>query len=323
MSLNSVNTNIGAMIALQSLNKTNASLAAVQKQISTGSRVADSTDDGAAYAVAQAVRSTIGGLTTANQQLGNVQGLLATTQSGLNDVSTTMASMRDVLVSLSDANVSGNERTQYQAQYASLLANVKTDIQDASYSGKTLIGNITGSSGTFSRVATVRNESGASYGLATFGGNAMYGAINIAFSNATPGVAHVATVAYVAATTTGAVVHTVAHVAYVATGPNTATGSNAAGIAALLTASGSFISQMNNLGGALNTVGAEVNYVNNQVTYNNNKVDALNTGLGSLVDADLAKESAQLQALQIRQQLGTQALSLANQAPQTLLSLFK
>ena len=49
----------------------------------------------------------------------------------------------------------------------------------------------------------------------------------------------------------------------------------------------------------------------------------LNTGLGSLVDADLAKESAQLQALQIRQQLGTQALSMANQAPQTLLSLFK
>ena len=74
---------------------------------------------------------------------------------------------------------------------------------------------------------------------------------------------------------------------------------------------------------ALNTVGSEVNYVSNQITYNGDKIDALNTGLGSLVDADLAKESAQLQALQIRQQLGTQALSLANQAPQTLLSLFK
>ncbi len=113
MSLNSVNTNIGAMIALESLNKTNASLAATQKQISTGSRVADSTDDGAAYAVAQSVRSTIGALTTANQQLGNVQGLLSTTQTGLNDISNTMASMRDVLVTLSDSNVSGNERTQY------------------------------------------------------------------------------------------------------------------------------------------------------------------------------------------------------------------
>ena len=60
-----------------------------------------------------------------------------------------------------------------------------------------------------------------------------------------------------------------------------------------------------------------------QVSYNNDKIDALNSGLGSLIDADLAKESAQLQALQIRQQLGTQALSIANQAPQSLLSLFK
>jgi flagellin len=327
MSLNSVNTNIGAMIALESLNKTNASLGSTQKQVSTGLRVADSTDDGAAYAVAQSVRSTVGGLTTANQQLGNVQGLLSTTQSGMNDISNTMASMRDVLVTLSDSNVSGNERTQYQAQYQSLLANVKSDIQDASYGGKTLIGNITGSSGTFSRVATVRNESGASYGLASFGGSAMYNAIAFAFG---PGVAGAGTawntagIASHGAGNTGA--GSANAIASQGVSYNTApipSTSNAAGIAALITAGGTFIQQMNSVGTALNTVGSEVNYVNNQISYNNDKVDALNTGLGALVDADLAKESAQLQALQIRQQLGTQALSLANQAPQTLLSLFK
>jgi len=49
----------------------------------------------------------------------------------------------------------------------------------------------------------------------------------------------------------------------------------------------------------------------------------LNSGIGNLVDADLAKESANLQALQVKQQLGTQALSIANQAPQALLSLFR
>ena len=85
----------------------------------------------------------------------------------------------------------------------------------------------------------------------------------------------------------------------------------------------SFINKMNSVNNELNTIGAAVNYVNNQVSYNSDKIDALNSGLGSLVDADLAQELAQLQALQIRQQLGTQALSLANQAPQTLLSLFK
>ncbi len=117
MSLNSVNTNMGAMVALQSLETTQKQLSATQKQISTGYRVADSTDDGAAYAIVQGVRSTVGALTSANQQLGNVQGLLSTTQSSLNDVSNTMQSMRDVLVKLSDQNVSGNERTQYAAQY--------------------------------------------------------------------------------------------------------------------------------------------------------------------------------------------------------------
>ena len=106
-------------------------------------------------------------LTTANQQLGNVQGLLSTTQSGLNDVSNTMASMRDVLVSLADGNVSGNQRTQYQTQYKSLLANVKTFLQDSNYNGKTLIGNITGRSGNVaSRSATwCATRHGATYGI--------------------------------------------------------------------------------------------------------------------------------------------------------------
>lgn len=283
MSLNSVNTNLGAMIALQSLNKTNDQLSVAQKRVSTGFRVSDSTDDGAAYAVAQSVRSTVGALTSANQQLGNVQGLLSTTQSGLNNISNTMNSMRDVLVKLSDANVQGNDRTNYQRQYQSLIANVQTFIQDASYNGKTLIGDLSGSNGTFARVAVARNESGSSYGIATFGGSALYGSINF-----------------------------------------TTTQMNAAAtIAALITASGTFINQMNSVGRALNSIGSSINYVANQISYNKDKIDALNAGLGALVDADLARESAQLQALQIRQQLGTQALSLANQAPQTLLSLFK
>jgi flagellin len=283
MSLNSVNTNMGAMIALESLNRTNEALSVAQKRVSTGFRVADATDDGAAYAVAQSVRSTVGALTSANQQLGNVQGLLSTTQSGLNNVSNTMASMRDVLVKLSDGNVQGNDRANYEKQYQSLLANVQTFIQDASYNGKTLIGDLSGSNGTFARVAVARNESGSSYGIATFGGSALYGSINF--------------------TTTQM--------------------DAAATIAALITAGGTFITQMNAVGKALNDIGSSINYVKNQISYNNDKIDALNGGLGSLVDADLAKESAQLQALQIRQQLGTQALSLANQAPQTLLSLFK
>ena len=73
----------------------------------------------------------------------------------------------------------------------------------------------------------------------------------------------------------------------------------------------------------LNQIGVDSNALSSQITFNSNKIDALNSGLGSLVDADLSKESAVLQSLQVKQQLGTQALSIANQSPQALLSLFK
>ena len=74
---------------------------------------------------------------------------------------------------------------------------------------------------------------------------------------------------------------------------------------------------------ALNQFGTDSQYVENQIGFNSDKIDALNSGVGALVDADLAKESAKLQSLQTRQQLGIQTLGLANQGPQVLLSLFR
>jgi flagellin len=74
---------------------------------------------------------------------------------------------------------------------------------------------------------------------------------------------------------------------------------------------------------ALNNFGAQMQYVENQMVYNSKKIDAMEDGLGALVDADLAKESSKLQALQTRQQLGVQTLGIANQGPQVLLSLFR
>ena len=286
MALESIITNVGANIALQSLETTQQKLAVTQKQISTGYSVADAVDNGAAYAIAQRVRSDVGALTSANQQLGYVQGLLSVTVSGLNSVSNTLNSARDVLIKLADGTVQGNSRTQYIAQYQSLLQNVKSDIQNADYNGKTLIGNITGSIGTDSAVNVITNEVGNTYNIATFSGSVLYNSVNF----------------------TSTVLGSATQVAaLIGTGATTAT----------------FINQLNSVGTALNTYGAATNYVTNQVNYNNNKITALNDGLGALIDANLAQESARLQSLQIQQQLGTQALSIANQAPSILLSLFK
>lgn len=284
MALNSIITNVGAQVALSSLNSINSQLAVAQKQISTGYRVADATDNGAAYAIAQRVRSDVGALNSANQQLGNVQGLLGTTSSALNDISNTLNSARDVLVKLADANTTGTQRTQYASQYQALTAQIRSFISDSSYNSKSLIGDIGGA--TINSVNVVRNESGGTYNIATFSGSALYNGITFS--------------AQITSTTTTA----------------------AKSIAALITNGGSFIKQLNSVANALNKYGSETNYVNNQISYNSDKMNALSSGLGSLIDANLAKESAVLQSLQIQQQLATQSLTVANQAPQSLLKLY-
>lgn len=279
MSLNSVNTNINAQVALQSLNLTSSQLSATQKRISTGYRVADATDDGAAYAIAQRVRSDISGLTSANQQLGNVNGLVSTALTGLNSTSTSLQQVSSVLVKLADSNTSGSQRTEYTATLKTYVKNVSNFLQDATYNGKSLIGDIGG--GKAAGVTTVRNESGGTLAITAFSGSSV--------------------IASLAGLTGGGV-----------------TAAQAA-----ITAGGIFTRLTNRVGQELNYYGSVSNYVSSQISYNSSKIDSLNAGLGSLIDADLAKESAQLQALQIRQQLGTQALSIANQSPQSLLSLFK
>ena len=276
MSLNSVNTNAGAMVALQSLNRTNDALNVTQKRISTGFRVNDAKDDGAAFAVAQSVRADVAGLTAANEQLGGVKGILDTALSGLNKVSETMVKVRETLVRLADDTLNANQRTQYEAQYTALQTQITNFITDATYNGRTLLSTAAPAGGD---IDTTRNESGTTYTLTAVDG---------------------------------------AGTLIVAAAPTTAATAQAA-----LASGGDFETVQSAISDALNTFGSDARYIDNQIAYNKDKADALESGLGALIDADLAKESARLQSLQIRQQLGTQALSIANQAPQTLLSLFR
>lgn len=276
MSLNSVNTNAGAMVALQSLNRTNEGLNTTQKRISTGYRVNDAKDDGAAFAVAQAVRADVAGLTAANEQLGGVKGILDTALSGLTKVSETMVKVRETLVRLADDTLNTDQRAQYESQYTALQTQITNFISDATYNGRTLLSTTAPAGGD---ITSTRNESGTTYTLTAVDG---------------------------------------AGTLIVAAAPTDAAGAQAA-----LADGGDFETVQTSISNALNTFGSDSRYIDSQISYNKDKADALESGLGALIDADLAKESARLQSLQIRQQLGTQALSIANQAPQTLLSLFR
>ena len=99
--------------------------------------------------------------------------------------------------------------------------------------------------------------------------------------------------------------------------------SSASAAAALLQPGGAFSQAEDGLGSAMNSLSSNARSVNNSIKSNSSIMDATDAGLGEIVDADLAKEAALLSAAQTKQQLAAQALSISNQAPQSLLSLFQ
>jgi flagellin len=294
MAANSVMTNYGAMVALQSLNRTADEMSTTQKRVSTGLRVSDAKDDGAAFAVAQKVRGDVAGVTSANEQLGNAKGLLDTTLAGLTQIGSALKDVKSVMIKLADDNITGEDRTNYEKQYDQLAKQIGQYVNDATYNGKSLLGQSENADGIAAAVAgdnfnVVRNEKGDTYG---FTGQAA-GAFDLSLA------------------------------ADVSTGADDAANAVLWKAALAGTGAGAFggIEAQANL--AMATYGNDSKAIDSQIAYNKDKLDALSGGLGALIDADLAKESARLQSLQIRQQLGTQSLSTANQAPQALLKLFQ
>ena len=96
-----------------------------------------------------------------------------------------------------------------------------------------------------------------------------------------------------------------------------------ASTAAATTASNAIDTAINSLNQALATMGSQAAALDIQNGFLSTLSDTIEQGIGNLVDADLAKESARLQSLQIKQQLGAQALSIANQTPSLILSFFR
>jgi len=100
-------------------------------------------------------------------------------------------------------------------------------------------------------------------------------------------------------------------------------GSSISTVAAASTAVAAIEAGLDNLNSALARLGTGSKSLEIHSTFVTKLSDALERGIGNLVDADLAKESARLQSLQVKQQLGTQALSIANSAPSSILSYFR
>jgi flagellin len=272
MGINSVNTNFGALAALQSLNRTNEHLNQIQKRVTTGYRVNDAVDDGAAFAVAQGVRGNIAAIGAVNQQLNIARGTNSTALEAATSISNTLIKIRETATKLADSNLSTSQRAQYNQDLSRLVGEINNFVSNAAFNGTNLL-----RSGT--PVTVIANVSGNQFTLTSFD-----------FS------------AYVAENLTTNIVSANAGATFL---------------------SGGFASAETLVSTALNAMGGDARRLNNQVNFNAALLKASEEALGYIVDADLAKESARLQSFQIRQQLGTQTLGIANQNPQSLLGLFR
>lgn len=273
---NSVNTNVGALIALQNLNATNAALESVRNRVSTGLKVASAKDNGAIWAIAQNQRAASGSLNAVKESLQRGQSTVDVALAAGQGVSDLLLQMKEKALAASDTSLNASSRTALNDDFKALRDQITKQVTNAAFNGVNLI-DASGVS-----VYALANEAGTSK-------------LTVSAQNLTLG---------------GGVV-TVA-----ATGSIGTQTLAAAAIAVVDTS-------IANVSTALSKLGTGSKALSGHLTFVGKLQDAIDVGVGNLVDADLAKESAKLTALQTKQQLGIQALSIANQAPQSILSLFR
>jgi flagellin len=273
----SVNTNVGALVALQNLNTTESALAVAQNQVSTGLAVSDAQDNGAIFAIAQNQRAQSSALTAVTQSLQRVQSTVNVAASSGTTVSDLLNQLKSNALSASDTSTNTASRLALNATFTSLIAQIKSVVSNSSFNGINLI------DGSTTQLAALASTDGSSK-LTVAAQSLGFGTNSVLTFTANTTITTVTTAA------------------------------------AALTAINSSITAVNN---ALAKLGSSANALQTQLTFTANLQDTIDTGVGNLVNANLAKESATLTALQTKQSLGIQALSIANSSSQSLLSLFR
>ncbi|MDP3379250.1 MAG: flagellin [Brevundimonas sp.] len=273
---NSVNTNVGALIALQNLNATNAELAVTQNRINTGKKVASVKDNGAIWAIAQGQRADIGALGAVKQSLDRGVAAVDVAIAAGETVSDLLLQLKEKALAATDASLKTAARAALNEDFQALRDQIATVTANAEFNGINLLK--TGATG-FNALANAQGNATITVGAEVMA----LGSTNVS----------------VAATQS---IETLTKAA------------------ASLTAVNDSIDAVS---GALARLGTKSKALTTHLTFVGKLTDSLESGVGNLVDADLAKESAKLQALQTKQQLGVQALSIANQTPQLVLSLFR
>jgi flagellin len=279
MALNSINTNTGAMIALQNLNVSNRQLDVSQNRINTGLKVGNAKDNGAIWAIAQNGRADIGALDAVKDSIQRGQSTVDVAISAGETISDLLNQMKAKALAGADASLDTNSRTAMANDFVALRNQIVKTIANASFNGTNLLK--TGATSLFSLAdatgAQKLTVASQVMGLGNSAGSILTFSIGATFSSAATASAMVA----------------------------------------------NMTSSITNVNAAVAKLGTGSKALQTHLDFVSKLQDTMTAGVGNLVDADVAKESATLQALQTKQQLGIQALSIANSSSQILLSLFR
>ena len=272
----SVNTNTGAMVALQYLSATQAQLNNTQSQINSGLKVSSARDDGSTYAIAQNQRGAVAGYSAVTDSLNRGTSAIDVALSAGQSISDLLIQLKTKALSAADSSLDTASRQALNQDFVALRDQITTIVKNAVFNGINLV------DGSTTQITALASSDGTR--------RITTSAQKLALSG---------TIVTLKSTNT------------------ISTQAKASTLVATIQAS------LTNVNSALAKLSSGAKKFSIQATFAQKLSDTLTTGIGDLVDANMAQESALLQSLQVKQQLGVQALSIANQAPQTILSLFR
>jgi flagellin len=322
--MTSIMTNAAAMSALQTLRGISSQMDATQSAISSGYRVNNASDNAAYWSIATTMRSDNQALSTVHDALGLAAAKTDTAYTGLDS---SISVVEEIKAKLVAAREPGVDKTKINTEITELKSQLSSVAQSASFSGQNWLYNTsTTAAGTKEMVASFTRDTAGNVSIGTLSFNAGDSTL-IDTNNAGNGqLTKAVSVSQPIAGSTGSTTATYFLI-------NASSTTSASGNEVKLTTSTSdqniegmisaVDSMLTNLTDAASKLGAVNSRISMQDNFVSNLQNAIDKGIGRLVDADMNQESTKLKALQTQQQLGIQALSIANSSSQSVLSLFR
>jgi len=322
--MSSILTNSAAMTALQTLTSTMKSLQETQNHISTGLRIGSAADNAAYWSISTTMKSDSSALSTVTDSLNYGASVLDVASSATTAAIDVASKIKQNLVS---AAQSGVDRSKIQADIAQLQKQLKSISDTATFNGQNWLSVDSAGANYNSSKSIIASYSHDSSGAVTIGSIDLDGSTSVLFDEAgTDGILDTVDTSTVGSytdasgtTTTSAAGGTGVSVFDLDVSALTDSAADMATLNALTKQVDAAIASMTTSASNLGAVSSRITIQQSFVT---TLKDSIDQGISSLVDADMNKESTRLQALQVQQQLGVQALSIANQSAQSIMRLF-